>query len=279
MERDFYCGKEDFFEEVENGVRGFTYHNYQISPHSHAFYEINIIQSGKGTHIIEGHRFSARTGNVFIIPPETVHAYENEGALEVYHLLLHPHFFDKYMPDKSQVAGMMLLTEIEPFLRKNGSVYFLKLTRSQLLALQNDLEILTDNSEYDFEGSNALKRYTVLKILCYWAHLLQKQTYKQDVSTEQDNAVMRALEYIHKNYGQKITLETLFSLSFVSRSTFLRQFNAVCGCSPMRYLQAYRIERVKELLAEGKMYNTEIAHECGFYDLSHMNRVLRSMKL
>lgn len=276
MEKDFYCESEPYFDCVEQGVRGFIYRDYEIAPHAHSFYEINIVQAGKGTHIIEERRFPVREGNVFVIPPETVHAYENEGGLEVYHLVLHAHFLDEYIPERQKVSGMSLLTEIEPFLRKNGAPYFLRLTKSQLLALQNDLLVITDGSEYDYEGSYELKRYTVLKILYYWAHLLQEQTYKRSVPIEQETVVMRALDYIHNNYAEKITVKTLCAYTYTSRSTFLRQFESVCGCTPIAYVRAYRIKRARELLSEGKIGKTEIAHACGFYDLSHMNRELRT---
>lgn len=279
MEKTFYSKSESYFACVERGVRGFSYRDYEIAPHSHAFYEINIVQAGKGTHIIEDHHFPVRAGAVFVIPPETVHAYENDGGLEVYHLLLHPRFFAEYIPNYNEIAGMAMLMEIEPFFRKNGASYFLRLTGAQLLTLQNDLEVLTDGGEYDFEGSDLLKRYTALKILYHWAHLLQEQRYLQGFPQEQENAVFKALEYIHNNYAEKITVKTLCEYTFLSRSTFLRYFSAVCGCSPLEYLRAYRIKRARELFSLGKMGKTEVAHACGFYDLSHMNRELKRAKL
>ena len=279
MEKTFYSTSEWYFDCVERGVRGFSYRDYEIAPHSHAFYEVNIVQTGKGTHIIEDRRFPVRAGAVFVIPPETVHAYENDGGLEVYHLLLHPRFFAEYIPNRDEVDGMAMLTEIEPLFRKNGANCFLRLTGAQLLSLQSDLEVLTDGGEYDFKGSDLLKRHTALKILYHWAHLLQEQRQSHGVSKEQENAVVQALEYIRNNYAEKITVETLCARTFLSRSTFLRYFSAVCGCSPAEYLRAYRVKRAREMLLDGQTGKTEIAHACGFYDLSHMNRELKRGKV
>ncbi len=278
MEMEFFCLNDPYFEAVESGVRGFTYKNYEIEPHAHAFYEINIVQAGKGTHIIEDNRFDARVGNVFVIPPGTVHAYENEGGLEVYHIVLHPRFFETYLPERRKNKGLLLLTEIEPFLRKNGAVCFLRLTGAQLLALQSDLEVLTDGGAYDYPGADALKRHTALKVFYYWAHLLEMQTNEQEALGEYDATVMQALEYIHKNYAEKITIETLCEVTFSTRSTLLRHFVAVCGCSPMQYLRRCRLQRAREELALKRKNKTEIAQECGYYDLSHMEREIRNGK-
>lgn len=277
MESTFYCSNEPFFQSVDEGVRGFVYNDYSISPHEHEFFEINVILSGSGTHVIEDRAFTARKGNVFLIPPGTVHAYESEGGLDVFHLLLHPRFFEEYT-DRNQAEGLLLLTEIEPFLRKNGSLHFLKLSAGELLALQSDLEVLTDGSRYDYEGSNHLKRYTALKVLYYWSHLLSGQTYEKAVSAESERAVIRVLEHIHKRYGEKISVQELCEVAYMTRSTLFRHFKAICGCTPSQYLQSYRVKCAREGLQLKKRSKTEIAQECGFYDLSHMERELKKSR-
>ena len=62
------------------------------------------------------------------------------------------------------------------------------------------------------------------------------------------------------------------------KTTFLRSFGAICGCTPMQYITRYRCRRARELLASGEYSKTEIAVMCGFYDLSHMERVMRGQR-
>jgi len=88
--------------------------------------------------------------------------------------------------------------------------------------------------------------------------------------------IIRVLEYIHKNYSEKITIESLCRMAFLSRSTFLRSFKAVCGMSPIEYLNNYRCKKAFELFNSNDYSKTEIAHSCGFYDLSHMERMLKN---
>ena len=65
---------------------------------------------------------------------------------------------------------------------------------------------------------------------------------------------------------------------FLSRSTFLRSFKAVCGKSPIEYLNKYRCDKAIEQIDSLDRSKTEIAHKCGFYDLSHMERMLKKYK-
>ena len=61
----------------------------------------------------------------------------------------------------------------------------------------------------------------------------------------------------------------------MSRSTLLRNFKDLCGISPNQYINNYRCKKALELFETLKYTKTEIAHLCGFYDYSHMERGLK----
>jgi AraC family transcriptional regulator len=54
-----------------------------------------------------------------------------------------------------------------------------------------------------------------------------------------------------------------------------RVFRKVTGVSPGEYLQRARADRACDLLLNSEMPLSEVAAECGFYDQSHMTRILR----
>ena len=54
-----------------------------------------------------------------------------------------------------------------------------------------------------------------------------------------------------------------------------RVFRKVTGVSPGEYLQRARADRACDLLLNSQMPLSEVAAECGFYDQSHMTRILR----
>jgi len=259
-------------------VRAFLYTDYSIEPHTHDFYEMNIVLGGKGTHLIENASINVKAGDVFVIPPMTVHAYCDTDKLDVYHVLLLDEFVLENRFEAAGFPGYLQLVEIEPFLRRHSfKDMFLHLSGSQLLQLKMDLSIIEDKGGFDKIETAPLIRHTALKILYLLSAWLYKQTHGTNKSDAEKNdiAIVRALEYIHRNFTEKITIDDLCKITFMSRSTFLRSFNSICGCTPSKYLNDYRCERAVSLLQSEQFSKTGVAHLCGFCDLSHMERALK----
>lgn len=273
----FHCDvKGNFYKGYS--ARAFTYTDYSIEMHNHDFYEVNIVLSGTGTHCIENGRFKIKRGDVFVIPPMIAHAYVDTENLEVYHILLQKSFITQNKAEAERVKGFLQLTEIEPFLRSNfSSAFFLHLSQLQLMQLKNELAVIDDRSEFSWEECALMKYHTIWKLLYWFSQSLYKQINSLDRLTENkyEVQVIDALEYIHNNYRDKITIDILCKETFLSRSTFLRSFKAVCRVSPMEYINNYRCRKAIEQLDSVNCSKTEIAHNCGFYDLSHMERMLK----
>ena len=117
------------FEPRESVIaRGFRAKNYSIALHDHDFYEINVILSGHGTHMIGGTSLKTTVGDVFVIPPSVVHGYQRDGDdFDVYHLILKPDFLKRYAAELSGFSGFGLLFEAEPYIRERGGRAHLRL--------------------------------------------------------------------------------------------------------------------------------------------------------
>lgn len=280
MDIKFHCGIERNFPYKWQQVRAFLYTDYSIEPHTHDFYEMNIVVNGKGKHQIENACFDVKSGDVFIIPPMTVHAYFDTKELDVYHILLHKNFIRDNQKESASIPGFLQLVEIEPFLRQHfSSEMFLHLSQNQLMQLENELKFIEEHNAFDTEEMAPLKKHITWKILYWFSYLLFKQTHNEvkKALNKYDIEIIKTLEYIHKNYMDKITIDLLCKKSFLSRSTFLRSFNNVCGCTPMEYVNSYRCKKALEMIDSTCFSKTEIAHSCGFYDLSHMERTVKKL--
>ena len=276
MNNKFRCCSEKGNFPGEKQVRAFLFKDYSIEPHSHDFYELNIVLHGKGTHRIEGVSFEVKTGDVFVIPPMTVHSYFDSEELDVYHILMRRKFILNNKDETADIPGFSTLIEIEPFLRQHFSTeMFLHLSNTELIQLKSDLSIIEENGIYDTEELTALKNHTIWKILYWFSYLLDKQMYQKKSSSKYASEIIGVLEYIHHNYDNKITVDLLCRISFLSRSTFLRSFVEICKCTPMEYINRYRCEKAVEMIDKASLSKTQIANSCGFYDLSHMERTIK----
>lgn len=274
---EFHCDINSNFHAEYQQVRGFTYTDYVIAPHTHEFYEINIVLKGHGVHIIENNSIDVAIGNVFVIPPNIVHAYANTEKLDVYHILAKPEFINKLFESNS-IKGLNSFLQIEPMLRKNvAKNLFLRLTSKQLAHIKYDLEALSEGNSNMYPTYNEFKNYTVLKLLSWFSYLIVEQNSNKDKAMDSytENIILNLIDYIYKNYSKIITIDELCKIANMSRATLFRKFKAYCNCSPMEFIINYRTKMALSLLEKKKQSKTVIAQECGFYDLSHMEKALK----
>lgn len=91
--------------------------------------------------------------------------------------------------------------------------------------------------------------------------------------------VRKALDYIHENYREDVSLSELAEHTHVSREHLCRIFRQVSGFSPMGYLNRYRILQSAWMLHDTDKSISEIATCCGFNHCSYFNRLFyRFMK-
>lgn len=77
----------------------------------------------------------------------------------------------------------------------------------------------------------------------------------------------KALNYIHTNYSEKITLLDLIKESNLNRDSLNKEFKKSYKCTAMQYLLLYRIKIAKNFLTHTGLSLNEIAYATGFsYD-------------
>lgn len=89
----------------------------------------------------------------------------------------------------------------------------------QLMQLKTELDFIDDEGMFSWSEHSFMKYHTVWKILCWLASLLAEQISADMPLAEKkyERQIIRVLEYIHKNYSEKITIESLCRMAFLSR--------------------------------------------------------------
>lgn len=80
------------------------------------------------------------------------------------------------------------------------------------------------------------------------------------------------LDYIHTNYHETISVDTLAMIANQSKYHFMRSFKNYTHLSPHQYLIRTRIERSKELLTTTTRSLLDISYEVGFNNPSQFHR-------
>jgi len=92
-----------------------------------------------------------------------------------------------------------------------------------------------------------------------------------------NDGIGRALDFMEEHYFEDISLRDIARAACLSRYHFCRLFKRQVGITCISYLSQLRIERAKSLLGNTSHPITQICFDVGFNDLSHFERVFRSI--
>lgn len=271
------CIKAERFFFVEGScISAYLCRNNITRIHEQEFYEIIVVAEGSGVHTILDRTFTLTSGDVLVIPPGIPHSTPESDNQLTYHLLATKELMQKHYEEGKKIPGFLTFIEIGPELKTvDGTNAYLHLSPAELLRFideMNDSTILRDRG---YVETSPLNIHIFFKVLYRFSILLGEQiSTKNKDNSKHTHLVIRIMEYIHANYDHKITLEMLCDLCYLSRSTLLRAFSDICGCSPLVYHSRYRANKARHLIKTSAYTKTQVAHMCGYCDLSHMERCL-----
>ncbi|MBN9293293.1 MAG: helix-turn-helix domain-containing protein [Flavobacteriia bacterium] len=86
------------------------------------------------------------------------------------------------------------------------------------------------------------------------------------------------VEYINAHLHEKLSVETLAQLAYVSKSNFFKLFKQEIGLSPNDYVLQQRIKMAKRMLSECMEMNiNEVAYQTGFSDANYFTKAFKKM--
>ncbi len=91
------------------------------------------------------------------------------------------------------------------------------------------------------------------------------------------DVILKAMRFIRENLSARIGLDDVASSVRLSGAYFSRLFREETGETFMQHLARVRVERARQLLAEGSREIIDIASETGFADQSHFSRVFKKL--
>jgi YesN/AraC family two-component response regulator len=158
---------------------------------------------------------------------------------------------------------------------------------SHLLLLDNDqgarniLEILSEINTLQLINKeiNELKLLTLLTSI--WMNLydcFEKSKDELSVCSYNEkelNRLKKILEYIHNNYGSKMSLEEIAGTINICTNECCRFFKKHMNATINDYISDYRIEKSLYLLDNTDLSITELAHDIGFSSGSYFTQVFR----
>ncbi|KUY30547.1 AraC family transcriptional regulator [Elizabethkingia ursingii] len=147
--------------------------------------------------------------------------------------------------------------------------FYLFNTPALALTTNNIIRIaMDDNPQKDVMADFALKELLIRLMQTQGRNLVEKCLMKSK------SHIGYAIEFIKKNLHQKLTIDQIANVAYVSKSNFFKMFKEELGISPNRFILAERIKKAKELLARHESIK-EVAFQTGFSDTNYFTRIFR----
>ena len=224
---------------INDGRMPFIFHDYLYEKGSRDLYEnwhenleLVYVISGKMQALCNEKKIVVTAGEVVVINANYIHFLEALEDSRCIVLIVHRSFC------------------ISNHFDTNAITFKTHICDPEINALFKEIAKNYKNEELPYRIP--IMRARILTVLS----LLLTRYIDSDASTEKESnlssSIKRVLGYIHSEYTRHLSLDEVAGVAGISKYYFTREFSKVTGMSFVNYLNAFRCEKAKELLLDGK---------------------------
>jgi AraC-like DNA-binding protein len=244
---------DKFIYKKSTGVTALSasFTDFKYKKHSHKEYAIGVTLRGIQQYNLDGSFQSSYKNGVMLFNPEQPHdgMAHDESGIDYVMLYIEPAIL------------IEILGRNDIFLFSSPIVYNNKLEQ-RILNLSN--AILREENE-------AFTSELLISLADCFAGNSLNVNYKTN-----NTIITRAKEMICSNFNKVISLDDICAEMDMSKFKFIRLFKANTGISPYQYFLNGKLELAKKLIEKNRDVYSAVA-ECGFVDLTHLNRHFKSI--
>ena len=110
------------------------------------------------------------------------------------------------------------------------------------------------------------------------------QTKAKQLFLSPDNSLINnhrlafVINYIRKHLTEKLTVEELSNIAYLSKAHFFRVFQNEIGMSPVTFINKQRVRFSKNILSNPKKTITDACYQSGFNNLNYYCKVFKSFE-
>ena len=237
-----------------------------VVPHFHKAVELNVIISGRVEFIIDTMQVECTEGDIVFIPPYSFHGARSIGGeAAIKGIIYELDMINRNLPD-IKLGEIINKERINEFVIDKKCYIYHKMYDAFFAAKQ-----MYHSDEYTSKIDVLLHLYSITSLL------IKRYGFLTD--SEQNAMYKRidpVIEYIDKNYDQKIYISDLSKILSVCDDHLIRIFKSAINKSPKQYITDKRIEEAMKLIINTELPMYEIAERVGFTNANYMSNVFRA---
>jgi AraC-like DNA-binding protein len=255
-----------------------------------------IVQGGQGIHLINNHPYGIARGDVYMLPPGSIHAYRDYHSLviDAFYFLAEL-FSDEELLALHSLSGLwsLLISRDEKTREDIAQDHSFNDHRLHLPPIHfHEVDAMIGELHTEFISSAVeaplLTRGLFFRLLVHlarWQAVQQEKhnTDKRDTSSETKQmtshkvSIANIVQICEERFYEPLTVPQLAALMFLSPSRFSELFSREVGMSPATYIRRLRLERAQLLLRTTSLSTTTIAHQVGFRDSAQLSRAFHTV--
>ena len=248
-----YVNQKSHASAIKKTIRGKT------DFHTHDFFEIELVLSGSGRHIVNGMEHSLKNGVVYLLSPGTFHRIFCSPELTLLTVM-----FDESMIENELIIEILTKFQNHTIKMEDEEDF------SEITTLANQLVGHIDDKH------NYANLYIKNLINCIIIKVIQANGAPEiERSKESLVHLNEAMRYLYNNFKDSPSLKKTASLFGYSPNYFSKAFSDLTGKSYVDFLNALKTMHAKMLLLSTDKTVSEIAFNCGFSSISNFYRVFK----
>lgn len=228
-----------------------SFADFKYKKHSHKEYALGVTLRGVQQYNLDGSFQSSYKNGVMLFNPEQPHdgmAHDKVG-IDYVMLYIEPTLF-------------LDIIEKKDIVRFSSPIMYDYRIEQQILNLSN--AILTGKDE-------ALCSEFLLTLGDSFTQTDLYMSYKKE-----NILIKKAKDMIHYNLENVLRLDDICKELNMSKFQFIRLFKANTGISPYQYFLNCKVELAKKLIEKNRDVYSAVV-QCGFVDLTHLNKNFKSI--
>ncbi len=229
-------------------------------PHWHENIEILRIKEGTAQVSLDGKNCIYEKNEIAIINSGVFHKVDSVSKKVIYDCLI-----------------------IDSDFLKNNGIDIENCSFEEKLTDKTLFKYIDNLSEFFYKRTALYKTKCLACVSLIGARIYEYHRVSSNMHTSRNEAAFLIcrgiMKYIYENFESKIDIDEIAKTLGVSKFHMCRCFKKYTGCSIVEFINIYRVERAKKLIAFQNMNVSEAAMRCGFLNMSYFTRVFKKHNL
>ncbi|KUO58674.1 MAG: AraC family transcriptional regulator [Gracilibacter sp. BRH_c7a] len=228
-----------------------SFTDFKYKKHSHQEYALGVTMRGIQEYNLDGSLQSSYQNGVMLFNPEQPH--------------------DGMAHDKTGIDYVMVYIEPKLFLEILGKKDIVRFSSPIVYNHGLQQRILNLSCAILSGKDEALSSELLLSLADSFTQPNLWMSFRKD-----NDLTRKAKDMIHCSLENVLRLNDICRELDISKFQFIRMFKTTTGISPYQYFLNCKVERAKQLIEKNKDVYSAVA-ECGFVDLTHLNKHFKSI--